>query len=87
MQGAYVDEDNKSDWVVARVFDTKVDIVEQFGFAKEYEFKASKLFSEIGVGPPVLGIFKNGLVIGFVHGTLYGWAELTPFRDNMKLLE
>jgi hypothetical protein len=77
MLSCFIDEDNKDDWIVARIFGTDID----FGLSREVEKKNSNLFAEQNIGPPVYGTFKNGLLFKFVKGKTFFWTELTPFRD------
>ncbi|XP_064630295.1 ethanolamine kinase 1-like [Lineus longissimus] len=77
MLACYIDEDNKDDWIVARIFGTDLD----FGQQRDVEIKNSKLFAEIGIGAPVYGAFKNGLLFKFIKGKTFFWTDLSAFRD------
>ncbi|XP_064620979.1 ethanolamine kinase 2-like [Lineus longissimus] len=74
----YIDEDNKNDWIVARIFGTDIE----FGQQRDVEIRNSKLYAEREIGPPVYGIFKNGLLFKFMTGKTYSWTDvISAFRD------
>ena len=78
MLACFIDQDNKDDWIVARIFGTA--IAEAF-FQRDVEVKNSKLYAEQKIGPPVHGAFKNGILFGFVKGKTFFWDDISAFRD------
>ena len=76
--------ENKDDWLVARIFGITLDFFNVH--KREKEFVTSKLMSELEIGPPVYATFTNGIISGFVQGKTFFWNDLTPFRD-VKLLK
>jgi hypothetical protein len=72
----YTSEDY-SDAVVVRVFGNLLASVVN----RDQEVKVNKLLSEIGLGAPLLAIFKNGLCSGFIKGRGFSWKDAADFRD------
>ncbi|XP_064642610.1 ethanolamine kinase 1-like [Lineus longissimus] len=75
--------ENKDEWLVARIFGITV---EGFIQNRQKELIHTKLMADLKIGPPLYATFTNGLVSGFTKGTTYFWTDLSAFK-NIKLLK
>ncbi|XP_064642119.1 ethanolamine kinase 1-like isoform X1 [Lineus longissimus] len=75
--------ENKDEWLVARIFGI---IVEGFMQNRQKELIHTKLMADLKIGPPLYATFTNGLVSGFAKGKSYFWTDLSAFKDT-KLLK